>query len=169
MEGVNTVDSWEDRHRSETALYRYYDRGGCLLYLGIAANARARMFQHALCAPWFAQAAAVSTEYFTSREDAAAAETAAIGRELPLWNRTGPGGKIVQQLTALWAGAPLNRRGEDGRLTEDARLDLANRVRRRRQFARHLACDWCVSHIVHELGSQDWRAVATEGGAPPGP
>lgn len=69
-----------------TALYRFFDSDGLLLYVGITSTTDSRWSHHRLHAAWWPQAATKQVEWFTERGDAAAAELEAIRTEAPLWN-----------------------------------------------------------------------------------
>jgi predicted GIY-YIG superfamily endonuclease len=68
-----------------TALYRLYDDGAHLLYVGIARDPQQRMDRHQ---PdhWLADIAAVGITLYPYRQQAKATETKAIKTEWPLWN-----------------------------------------------------------------------------------
>lgn len=85
-----------------TALYRFHDEAGRLLYVGIAYEPRKRLRDHKTHAAWFEQAASFSIEWFGSRGSAAAAETDAIRTEWPLWNViNSPDPSSVRQLRPI--------------------------------------------------------------------
>lgn len=70
-----------------TALYRYWDIDGHLLYEGIASNPSHRLAQHRRSgAPWVAYAAQTTLEWFPDRQSAEAAERKAIQAERPIFN-----------------------------------------------------------------------------------
>lgn len=69
-----------------TSLYRFFDSGGALLYVGITDHLPGRVREHSKAAPWFRQAATVKVEHFPSRPKAAAAEVRAIKGEGPIYN-----------------------------------------------------------------------------------
>ncbi len=71
-----------------TTLYRMFDEGGALLYVGITKDTRKRFSQHA-DKHWFSQVVRVEVETFDSRGAAASAERAAIRDEAPVFNRAG--------------------------------------------------------------------------------
>lgn len=73
---------------SRTALYRYFGADGRLLYVGITARLKQRNLEHASKAPWIAEAVRMETWWLPSREEAVAAEAAAIRDEKPVYNRT---------------------------------------------------------------------------------
>lgn len=81
---------WLDDHR--TALYRFYDKGGALLYVGITANLDERFAHHERFKPWWPQVAKKRVEWFDSRPPALVAELAAIKAERPLYNVIGTPG-----------------------------------------------------------------------------
>jgi predicted GIY-YIG superfamily endonuclease len=69
-----------------TALYRFYDKTGNLLYVGISDNLGTRFYNHARKKPWWPQVATANVEWFDTRAKAAKAERKAIRSEHPLWN-----------------------------------------------------------------------------------
>lgn len=72
--------------RRETVLYRYYDDQGVLLYVGITANMPSRFGSHETDSTWMDFAVRSTIERFTNRDDALAAEKAAIEEHAPLFN-----------------------------------------------------------------------------------
>lgn len=78
------------RHRS-AAVYRLYDAGGALLYIGSAYDPQTRAKKHHT-KPWWPQVARREDDWHPSRQAAFAAETDAITAENPTYNRiSGPG------------------------------------------------------------------------------
>lgn len=67
-------------------LYRFYDRGGCLLYVGLTGRPRSRWKEHSETQPWWPEVATATVEHFASVEDLSAAEVAAIREEMPKHN-----------------------------------------------------------------------------------
>lgn len=67
-------------------LYRHFDKGGILLYVGIALNPVYRLAQHKKDATWFWSIARIEIARFETRELSEAAERAAIKFEKPLFN-----------------------------------------------------------------------------------
>lgn len=67
-------------------LYRYFDKSGDLLYVGISVSAVARMAQHKATADWFEQAARIEIEKAGSLEEALKKERDAIKAECPKFN-----------------------------------------------------------------------------------
>lgn len=76
-----------DDHR--TALYRFYDEGGALLYVGITANTEERFAHHKNFKTWWPDVASTTIEWFDSRPPALAAELQAIHDERPVYNVNG--------------------------------------------------------------------------------
>jgi predicted GIY-YIG superfamily endonuclease len=72
-----------------TTLYRLADAQGVLLYVGIAGNPGRRFEQHKKDKLWWGDVAAITLEHFQTREEAAAAELAAIRSEHPRYNIVG--------------------------------------------------------------------------------
>ncbi|REF00360.1 hypothetical protein DFJ69_5892 [Thermomonospora umbrina] len=71
---------------SRAALYRYFDADEVLLYVGITGDLMRRERSHVKRSSWMEFMARSTVERFSSREEAEAAEVAAIGSELPLFN-----------------------------------------------------------------------------------
>lgn len=72
----------------KTALYRMWGNDGQLLYVGISKSALVRLGQHLTEKSWAVDIVNVTIETFPTREQAAAAEVAAIKDEKPLHNLT---------------------------------------------------------------------------------
>lgn len=71
-----------------TALYRLYDAGGTLLYIGISHQPEVRFEQHAGQKEWWPLVARREIEWFDDRPAAGRAEAAAIRAEDPEHNGT---------------------------------------------------------------------------------
>ncbi len=67
-------------------LYRHYDKGGALLYIGVSCSAFTRLSQHSNHSHWFADIATVTLEHYPDRESVLKAETQAILTEKPAHN-----------------------------------------------------------------------------------
>ncbi len=67
-------------------LYRHFDQGGILLYVGIALNPVYRLSQHRNTSPWYWSIARIEISRFETREESEAAERDAIQNERPLFN-----------------------------------------------------------------------------------
>lgn len=72
-----------------TTLYRFYDADGALLYVGITGVGIVRWYAHAVDKAWWTQVASVKLEHFATRDEALAAESAAILAERPRHNVIG--------------------------------------------------------------------------------
>jgi hypothetical protein len=68
------------------ALYRFFDAGGALLYVGITVDIGNRWPRHADDKPWWYEVARTTVEHHPSRPAALAAEKAAIEAEGPRYN-----------------------------------------------------------------------------------
>jgi hypothetical protein len=73
----------------KTALYRLFDSGGRLLYVGTSAQPEVRYSQHAAEKPWWPDVASKGVEWFDDRALAVYAEESAIDTEQPLYNKRG--------------------------------------------------------------------------------
>ncbi|MFD6360168.1 winged helix-turn-helix domain-containing protein [Streptomyces roseolus] len=71
-----------------TALYRYFDAEGNLLYLGITNDVQRRELQHRRdsARTWFPLIATRTQAWFETRSEAETAELAALATEAPPWN-----------------------------------------------------------------------------------
>lgn len=69
------------------AVYRFFNRRGRLLYIGLAVNARNRLRQHELEKPWWPEVATITLEHHEDWHSAAFAEIDAIRSEKPRYNR----------------------------------------------------------------------------------
>jgi len=69
-----------------TALYRFYDSSGTLLYVGITNDPEARWRYHALTKAWWPTVVRKSVDWRPNRPDAERAEAAAIFTERPRHN-----------------------------------------------------------------------------------
>jgi hypothetical protein len=88
---------------SEThTLYRFWDAGGDLLYVGITGIRDARWRAHGNQKPWWREVATVTVEHYDDRKSLAAAEIAAIRAEKPRYN--------VAHTAAALAPRPRRRR-----------------------------------------------------------
>lgn len=79
-----------------TALYRLYDAGGALLYVGITGALKLRMSQHAAEKPWWSAITRKTVAWYPSRAEAVAAEAEAITLEAPVHNVVGKPLAIVK-------------------------------------------------------------------------
>lgn len=70
-----------------TAVYRYFDSRGVLIYVGITNQGTARNFQHVAHAEWWPFVAEQKVEHFPSRAAAEAKEKALIREFRPPFNR----------------------------------------------------------------------------------
>src|SRR5690349_4629908 len=72
-----------------TQLYRAYAENGDLLYVGVTSDPNNRMAVHQCSTPWWGQVGSVVFEdrEYTDREEAFAAERAAIQAEHPYYNK----------------------------------------------------------------------------------
>jgi len=70
----------------QQALYRFYDAGGDLLYIGITWNPYSRWRQHARNSPWFGSASRVTCAVYPNEWTALKEEVLAIRAEAPLFN-----------------------------------------------------------------------------------
>ncbi|MFI8206844.1 MULTISPECIES: GIY-YIG nuclease family protein [unclassified Streptomyces] len=72
-----------------TALYRFFDADGALLYVGITYDTEQRFASHRNSSPWWRDVASESIEWHDTRTLALAAESKAIKAERPRHNVSG--------------------------------------------------------------------------------
>lgn len=70
-------------------LYRWYNKDGVLLYVGISFSAIARAAQHKRNSQWFGDASYMTIEKCKNRQSALDKEAETIKREKPIWNVVG--------------------------------------------------------------------------------
>lgn len=105
----------------KTSLYRHFDAGGRLLYIGISANPFARLSKHQSTSGWFRDVAKIEIEWLSDRASALSAEAKAIQDERPLHNSQRPTPKeplptveetfcvMQEQLIALFGEGYVNQ------------------------------------------------------------
>ena len=101
----------EDR----TALYRYFDAEGRLLYVGVSLSAIQRQMAHEASSPWYRSHASMTTEWFASRAKALQAERTAIISEEPAYNVVHRNEELDDSPSSLQANR--SRAGRLGALT----------------------------------------------------
>jgi DnaJ-class molecular chaperone len=67
-------------------LYRFRDRKGELLYVGVSGDPSRRIAQHERSKPWWHAVTQIELEHFVTRDEALAAEERAIRVEQPTYN-----------------------------------------------------------------------------------
>lgn len=72
---------------SPTSLYKYYDRDGVLLYVGITRRGSARNTEHNKSKPWWHFVVRQTVEHYTTREEAEACEIKLIRKLTPPFNK----------------------------------------------------------------------------------
>lgn len=75
-----------NKPQRETCLYRHFNKGGDLLYVGISISAAMRTYAHEKGSHWFRDVETIKVEWFDSPTEALAAEKAAIKEEKPIHN-----------------------------------------------------------------------------------
>lgn len=136
-----------------TALYRFFDEAGALLYVGITNDTETRWAVHAREKAWWADVHRTAVEWKTTRAEAETAEAEAIGREAPRWNvirpdatgrmlqgrnggRPATGKTVVRKFRTdddLWSAAMAEAQTEGRTLTDVIVGDLHRYVNRRRR------------------------------------
>lgn len=93
-----------------TALYRFYDADGRLLYVGITKNLKQRWYHHSVSQLWWPAVSRKEVEWWDTREAASVAEREAIRAERPLYNAAGnPAAGIKHPAWALFNPADRQR------------------------------------------------------------
>lgn len=86
-------------HDTPTTLYRLYDEGGDLLYVGISTRPLQRVREHSKGQTWWTEVASQTFQHYPTRTEAAAAELAAIKSENPKHNIVGRSTAPVRHLS----------------------------------------------------------------------
>ncbi len=89
-QSTNTMVVPEDQvgwQSGRTVLYRFYERNGELLYVGVTGIPGERWATHSRHAEWWPFIATLTTEVFPTMRQALAAEREAIWDEEPMFNR----------------------------------------------------------------------------------
>jgi predicted GIY-YIG superfamily endonuclease len=84
------------------ALYRFYEAGGQLLYVGITSKPGERWEAHTRSQPWWPEVARQTMEWHTDRTSALDAERTAIRQERPLYNARHSIGLSTLTLKTTW-------------------------------------------------------------------
>ena len=94
-------------HTARTALYRLYDEGGVLLYVGITNMPNVRFDAHTM-KPWWRQVAHKDVTWYDNRQLASQAEVMAIRTEHPVHNsmHASPGEPAVVTLPVVVEAEP---------------------------------------------------------------
>ena len=74
---------------AKTTLYRSYNKGNELLYVGISHSVMNRLGQHKNSGVWHGECVRITLEHFATRESAREAEAKAIKTEHPIYNKQG--------------------------------------------------------------------------------
>lgn len=122
-------------------LYRFFNKYGSLLYVGITKNPENRFASHRQQKPWWDKVTTITLERFADRRELARAEIAAIESEKPRYNLAYSVGSPVQ---AMRVSNPVydndaNRFGT----TYDGRAMLPLRI------SHPLPCDQCQMATVY--------------------
>jgi hypothetical protein len=78
-----------DEQSRATAVYRFFDKGGRLLYVGIAYDPTERWKYHADKTRWWKDAVDNTIEWYDTRREAERAEKVALRYEKPIYNKAG--------------------------------------------------------------------------------
>jgi len=114
----------EGRAQVPTSVYRYYDRHGALIYVGITKQGAGRNYQHNSAAEWWTHVARQEVEHHPDRPAAAAREKELIRQYRPPFNKQhNIGWQDLRAAYVAWAGAsetsptsPLDAYRRAGRL-----------------------------------------------------
>jgi hypothetical protein len=129
---------------SGQSLYRFYDRAGDLLYVGITGDFGRRCAGHRRSKPWWPEVATCRIEHFPDLESAQFAEDQAVKAEEPRWNSVG----VV--------GNQHHRAGVNA--ASVARSELA-RTRRFQRYLREMREDGLTIHVTDDRRPGGARAL----------
>lgn len=86
---------------AQTALYRFYDKDGRLLYVGVTDNIKDRWATHARTKAWWSDVASHTIDWFETRKMALAAEMRTIAVERPAHNIVYMAGRAAHRRALL--------------------------------------------------------------------
>ena len=125
-----------------TVLYRMFDRGRGLLYVGITGHLPGRINAHENDKPWWSDVRILTVEPFRTRAEALAAELAAIKTEGPLYN-------------IAHAVNPIRHTKGDGEPVETGMLVFMERY----LLGKAMLCKTCATSLIFsDIRSMDFRA-----------
>lgn len=132
-----------------TALYRLFDAGGELLYVGIGVDPKTRWNAHSRDKAWWQQVVRKSVEWHPTRADAMAAETKSIRAEEPRFNVVGTpehGDRIRQAHASPDVRERQRRRQERAGMQALTPTPLLIARIRKEALARGLTCEPIRQH-----------------------
>lgn len=130
-------------------LYRFFDAGGRLIYVGMTSDFGKRLTDHADKA-WFLAVAAISIERFPSYAEAAVAEDRAISTEHPLKNKVGLSKEEASRRAQM---KKLQLSSERVRAAEEKQLLLAEEKRLAREERERLILEQPPRDLLADLDS----------------
>lgn len=139
----------------QTGLYRLFDKGGRLLYVGIGYDPAVRWARHAAVTKWWKDVAEKYVDWYDTRAEAERAEITAIRYERPVYNKRdsptpyeGPTGKRglalprkVQIVDDVWATYLVLCAEEGVTVDEDMNRHVKRRLRAHRAEERRYAAE----------------------------
>jgi predicted GIY-YIG superfamily endonuclease len=135
---------WLEGHR--TALYRFFDADGALLYVGITADVGQRWAAHERDKPWWPDVVTKTIEWHATRPAALAAELAAIKAEAPRYNVAGspwaPGPRELEPHELNTGQAKDVLRGVERGAQVDEPLFIVDQSKARRCVAVLVSAEW---------------------------
>jgi predicted GIY-YIG superfamily endonuclease len=92
LTGLSPSDQSEEIDRGQPDphsyfVYRHYDEDGKLLYVGVTDEPARRLQEHMRDSRWRGKIVKVDSQRCASKQEAIAAENAAIRKEHPIWNK----------------------------------------------------------------------------------
>lgn len=129
-----------------TALYRFFDADGALLYVGITADLEQRWTKHQSEKPWWPDVAEKTVAWHDDRPSALAAELEAIKTEAPRYNVAGspwvPGPRELEDSELNSGQAKELLRGVELGAQIGDPLFIVDRTKARRCAAVLVSPDW---------------------------
>lgn len=147
-----------------TALYRFYDSAGALLYIGVSENLDRRWKHHATVQPWWPEVVRRSVEWYPDRDAAEEAEVAAIKTE-------GPRHNVMHSLCPPPRPAPPSypseggrhlSTAEAGRLANTGRCTVDREIARGNLHAEKIGKTWVIEQAEAERWAAQFQPWATQ-------
>lgn len=147
---------------SGEVLYRFFDKDGILLYVGISNTWYQRFHDHERKAGWFSKVASSTFEWHENRESVEAAELLAIKTENPVFNKAhNPSYETTVDHFAkvkMWTYSDMAVDNAHNQLVASMKDHLANKPQIRRKQSKWIAMAFLDSYYkIGPLGLIECR------------
>lgn len=146
-----------------TAIYRFFNAEGVLLYVGITNDIATRWKRHAKEKPWWPEVVEQRATWHPARQEALAAESRAINTESPLYNiSASPGSgatpnRVVRVSDEDWAAFDVACKRLGMTRSQNLRLHMQNRINERRAEQQRIAdedAEWLLEREQRRIARE---------------